>query len=520
MMTTIKQHGAAMLSWMSRAFTGASTTHTDLARWRPRNYSPAAALHSSRDTLVARIHDQVRNDGWASATLSRRIDAAIGAGWRLSAKPNARRLGIDQKQADELGDEIEAAFDEYAEDPRFFCDKQRRSYLGGLVALAYRHKLADGDAFAVLHWEEDRPYATTIEIVHPDRCVTPAGRREGDGVRSGVELGADGQPIGYHFLVQHPGENPLSGVSLARKTVYIPREDAFGRPIVVHSFDTTEAGQVRGVPLLAPIIKKLRMLGRYDEAELQASALNAVLAAFITTPFDSELIGSGIGKLDELTPHQKMRLDMYGEAPINIDGVRVNYLAPGDKAEFMNPRHPNSVFEQFQRTALRNIASATGLSYEQLSMDWSQSNYSSARAALLEVWRGLAADQGKFARTFMQPIYGAWLEEAIDRKQIKTPAGARPFHEAVGAWTKAKWIGPGRGWVDPVKEAAAAVARIQAGLSSYERECAEQGIDYQENFRQIAREREEMKELGLEFDLSGGQQQLRDDPEQSERNAA
>lgn len=488
----------------SRAFMAASTSHQDLARWVPRNYSPAEALHSSRDMMSSRIHDIARNDGWGSAAMSRHVDAAIGAGWRLSAKPVARRLGIEQKEADDLGDEIEAAFDEWANDPRFYCDLQRRQYLGAQMALAYRHGIADGEAFAVVHWCPERPMATTIEIIHPDRCITPKGRREGHGVRSGVELGPNGEPIGYHFLVAHPGETTISAAAVARQTKYIPRETAHGRTIVVHAFEIKEAGQVRGVPLLAAIVKKIRMLGRYDEVELQAAVLNALLAAFITTPADPELVANSLAGLNELTPYQQMRVDIYGEHPVNVDGARINYLAPGDKVDFLNSRHPNAVFEQFQRASLRNIASAAGLSYEQLSMDWSQSNYSSARAALLEVWRGLTSRRDQFAKLFAQPIYSCWLEEALDRKVIPFPKRARPFRQAVGAWSNAKWIGPGRGWVDPVKEATAAVLRIRSGLSSYERECAEQGIDYQENFRQIAREREELAKHNLNFDFDIG----------------
>lgn len=515
----LDQHGDPMLNMRSRAFTGASSTHPDLARWRPRNYSPAEAIHSSRDTLVSRIHDLARNDGWASAALSRNIDAVIGSGWRLSSKPNAKRLGITQEQADELGDEIEAAFEDWADDPRFYSDMQRRQHLGGLIALGYRHRLADGEAFAVLHWREERPYATTIEIIHPDRCKTPIGRTEGKGVRSGVELGPNGEPIGYHFLVKHPGDDGMSSLMTRQDSVFIPRETDFGRPIVIHAFESHEAGQVRGVPLLAPIVKKLRMLSRYDEAELQASTLNAVLAAFITTPHDPELVADGLGALDKLTPHQQMRLDMYGEAPVNVDGVRINYLAPGDKAEFLNPRHPNSVFEQFERAALRNVASSSGISYEQLSMDWSQSNYSSARGALLEVWRGLTARRDFFAKTFMHPIYAAWLEEAVDRGVIAIPKGARPFNQAVAAWTKSRWIGPARGWVDPVKESTAAALRMNVGISNLERECAEQGIDYQENMRQIARERKEMEALGLRFGLPGSLKEEADPPEEKRRSA-
>ena len=47
-------------------------------------------------------------------------------------------------------------------------------------------------------------------------------------------------------------------------------------------------------------------------------------------------------------------------------------------------------------------------------MDWGQVNYSSARAALLEVWRGFTARKEHFAQAFMAPIYAAWLEEGSD----------------------------------------------------------------------------------------------------------
>jgi capsid protein len=82
---------------------------------------------------------------------------------------------------------------------------------------------------------------------------------------------------------------------------------------------------------------------------------------------------------------------------------------------------------------------------------------------------------------------------------VKPPRGASPFDEAIGAWTQARWIGPGRGWVDPKREAEAAVLRLAAGVSNYERECAEQGLDYKDNFRQIARERRDKEALGLKF---------------------
>ena len=101
----------------------------------------------------------------------------------------------------------------------------------------------------------------------------------------------------------------------------------------------------------------------------------------------------------------------------------------------------------------------------------------------------------------MAPIYAAWLEEAIDRGTISLPKGAPEFAEAKAAYCAARWIGPGRGWVDPHKEATAATERMSAGLSTLERECAEQGEDYLETIQQRARERKEMMALGLDPDL-------------------
>jgi capsid protein len=80
------------------------------------------------------------------------------------------------------------------------------------------------------------------------------------------------------------------------------------------------------------------------------------------------------------------------------------------------------------------------------------------------------------------------------------PNGAPDFAEAKAAYCSAKWIGPGSGWVDPHKEATAATERLAAGLSTLERECAEQGEDYLETIQQRARERKEMIALGLDPD--------------------
>ena len=95
-------------------------------------------------------------------------------------------------------------------------------------------------------------------------------------------------------------------------------------------------------------------------------------------------------------------------------------------------------------------------------------------------------------------ITGAWLEEAFDKGLIKLPANAPSFEAAPTAWSHAKWIGPGAGWVDPKKEAEASNIRMDSGLSTLEKEAAEQGGDWKDVQDQRARERKRAINLGLD----------------------
>jgi lambda family phage portal protein len=484
---------------LASGFRGASYSDPDLAGWTPNLYSAHAAYKGDRIPLASRIHDLVRNDGWTSGGVTRVVDSIIGATWSLTSKPNARALGISDDAADELANSIEAAWAGWADDPDCYCDAERRLNFGGILGLLFRHRLVDGEALAKIEWlPRGGLYSTAVKVVDPDRLSNPYNQIDTVTRRMGVELGPSEEPIGYHIRMAHPGDAGVYNPNLW-KWEYFERETPFGRRLVVHAFEADRGGQVRGQPLLAPVVKKLRMLGRYDEAELQAAVLNAVMAALVESPFDHEQIAGAFGGGEELSSYQAQRLAYYDAAPVQLAGAKMMFTFPGEKVTLTKPSHPNSVFEHFVRASLRNVASALGTSYEQLSMDWGQVNYSSARAALLEVWRGYTARRGHFAAQAVQPIYAAWLEEAVDKGTVKLPAGAPDFYAAKAAYCAARWIGPGRGWVDPLKEAQAAAFRIASGVSSLEREAAEQGDDYLDTLRQIARERKEMEALGLDW---------------------
>jgi capsid protein len=128
-----------------------------------------------------------------------------------------------------------------------------------------------------------------------------------------------------------------------------------------------------------------------------------------------------------------------------------------------------------------------------LTKDFSKMNYSSARVALMEGMRFFGGRRNWLALGFYQPCYELFMEEMVEAGEIEAPG----FYENKTAWCRARWIGPGRGWVDQMKEAQAAELRMSIFISSLEDECAEQGKDWEELLEQIAEENARLKELNL-----------------------
>jgi lambda family phage portal protein len=456
------------------------------------------------------VRDLVRNDGWASGAVTRILDNAIGANFRPIAKPDYLALashtgikGFDHVWADEFGQAIEASFRTWANDPGRYCDAQRNLTVSQIMRLAFRHKLIDGDALAALYFLPERVspgrarYATTIQLIDPDRLSNPQMTFDQQSMRGGVEVDEYGAAIAYHIRRAHQGDWFSAEKSLTWER--IERETSWGRPNIVHDFDHDRAGQHRGgAGIFTPVVQRLKMLIKYDGTELDAAIVNAIFGAYIESPYDPEMVESALGEADTLNAYQQGRTDFHGERKIKLGDVRMPILFPGEKINAVSAERPNANFDAFEGAMLRNVAAGTGLSAQQISQNWSDVNYSSARAALLEAWKTLSRRRTDFAHGFAQPIYGAFVEEAMEVDAIPMPKGAPAFAEFRAAYSRARWMGPGRGWVDPVKEKQGAILGMDAGLSTLEEECAENvGADWRENVGQRAIEVKKFRDLGL-----------------------
>lgn len=472
------------------AHAAASLRARDMATWSPGRMSPDSALLTELDTIVARSDDLARNNGIAAGAERTSVDNVIGP--RLMCRPTPNRVALKKTAdwADGWSREVASEFSSFADTTWF--DAGDRLNFHSATRLAWRTIGSSGEVLALPLWLTDRKsrWNTCLQLVDPARLSNPNNSADTATLRGGIEVDQYGAPLAYHIRKTHPGDYvgfTVPSVQWERIPAYLP----FGRQRVIHLFDPERIGQNRGKPFVTSVARMFNSLDKLMFEKLRVAVLDAMIFAAIETPVDQETLAEMVGgdkKTDFETTLKEWRVQMRGGAMIP--------LPPGTKMTAFSPTRGTSELESFATLMLRHIAVGLNLPYELVFKDFSKTNYSSARAALLEAWRYFLSCRQLISDGWASPIYELWFEEAVNDDRIPD---CKPldFYKNRVAWTRARWIAAGRGWVDPVKEAQAAQLRMQLGISTLDDECAEQGRDWRENIEQIAREQAFIRELGV-----------------------
>ncbi len=489
-------------------YEAANWSTPEMSDWFPWIRSPDSEINLYRDRMVARQRDLVRNDGWASGVVDRILDSTVGVNFRLIANPDYRRLQLDNALFDEVWfaefrRAAEAYWRNYAVDLGRYNDVERQQTVSQQFRVALRHELVDGESLMLRYWLPDRiglgaaQYASATLLVDPDRLSNPFQQVDTATMRAGVEIDRLGVPIAAHVRKAH--QNDWYNAVESQEWDRIAWEDSDGFRRVVHGFKRDRASQHRGVSVFAPILSRMKMLAEYYGVELQAARVASVFGTFITSPFDRDMVEEALSGAEELNAYQDLRADFHERKNLMMNRVRIPTLVPGEDIKSVSSAHPHGDFSPFTHEMLRSVAAALGVSAEQVTQDYSETNYSSARAAIVEAEKTFKRRTADFEVNTATPIYAGWLHEAMDLGEMPMPKrGYVPSYlEARNAYARCKWLGPARGWVDPVAERQGAVLGMDAGFDTLENVCADQGEDWEENIAQRRREKEAFEEAGL-----------------------
>ncbi len=445
-----------------RAYAGAANNRLT-SDWVATNTSADSEIRMSLRTLRNRSRQLVRDNDYAKSAIRNIRNNVVGKGIAFQGQVMMRRGNrLDEK----TNDAIEKAWVRWGR--KKTCHTAGTLSMKDIQRMVITAVAESGEVLVRFIYQSfgggKIPFA--LEIIESDQLVDEwNGRAEnGNEVRMGVEVDQWQRPVAYYLYPKHPGDYQFTGVPQSNRYLRVPADE------VLHLGVPERVGQTRYVPWFHTAIKRLNNLGGYEEAEIIAARATAAVMGFIQSPEGNDAIGDdGVEG---------------GERVYDFEPGTIKELQAGETFSGFNPTRPNAQMDPFMRLMLRGVAAGIGQSYESLSRDYSQSNYSSSRLALLDDrdnWRVL---QEWMVESFLQEVYEKWLEMAVLCGALNLPA----YEVAPELYNEVRWMP--RGWesVDPLKEATANRLNVRSGFTTAQAVISEGGGDYEEVCKQRRRE--------------------------------
>lgn len=479
---------------LSGGYVGAKIDRAQLSRWMPLGGSPATDIIRDLPMLRARSRDQMRNAPVALGALNTTVSHVVGTGLTYTPSIDAKFLGLSDEQAAAWSSDTKRRFNAWAKSKD--CDAARQLDFYGLQDLAFRSTLESGDIGALtprIQRTKNSPPRLAVQLIEADRICNPNREADTDSRIDGVEIDpSTGEAKAVYVARQHPG-NILSGTNKWDRVDV--RGQQSGRLNFLLLFRLLRPGQVRGVPLIAPILEPLKQLNRWSDAELNAAVISGLQATFVTMDpeaFDTLYEDDAKGEIVDKA------MSWSGEME---SGQAINLL-PGENIASPTPGRPNPEFDPFWTAMVRQIGMALELPYEVLVMHF-QSSYSASRAALLMAWKGFRTKRDFMSKNFCQPIFELWLADEVAEGRISCP-GFFANDIIREAWSTAIWTGDGPGSIDPSKEIDAAQKRVDLGISNKQIESIlHDGVDWEQKHQQRVKEINAEKRDGIYFPPAG-----------------
>ena len=349
--------------------------------------------------------------------------------------------------------------------------------LYAIQALAVGTMFEAGDALVVAHFRSpaemrrmNLAVPLQLRVLEPEHLdETKTGPMKGGHycIR-GIEFDPLDRPVAYWLYRDHPRD------MIHRHQLQSHRVPAH---LVAHLFDEWRPGQVQGLPWCTPVMVKMRDSADYEDAHLVRQKIAALFSVFVSQ--QEGLIG-GDATDGELLPEK-------------LEPGIVEYLRPGEEVTFAEPPGVDG-FSDFSQISARQIAAGCDLTYESLTTDYSNVNFTSARMGWLEMAKSVERWQKSIVIPKLCGKVEMWLRMAIAASTDIDVSGRRWKHTP-----------PRPDMIDPVRETAAMQARVRNGFSSRQQEIAQHGGNAEEVDREIAEDNERAERLGIVLDSNPAQ---------------
>lgn len=430
-------------------------------KWRPRRAGASANADHLAD--AARIRAKARalrqNVPYIAAGLEALVDATIGT-------------GVVVRSTGREADRANALLAEWKQ----ICDADGRLDYDGLVAAAYDAMEQDGEVLVRLRPRlaiDGLPVPLQLQLLEVDWLDSSRnGSAGGNRIVNGIEYDPLGRVAAYYLWAEHPGDVGLVRLG-GMQSKRVPAE------FIIHLYRAQRPGQGRGFSRLAPVIVRTRDLQLYEDAELSRKNLETRLGVVYSG--DASLLANPAAVGEAADVAEARRSGDLGE----LSSGGVTELPAGGTLMSVEPK-PAGGYTEYVRQQLHLIASGMGVTYEMMTGDVSETNFSSARVRLLDFRRAVQRMQWLTLKPrLLDPIHHAFIDAAIVSGKLR----ARDY--AV-EYSFPKWD-----YVNPLQDVQADLAEISGGLASPSEKLRQRGYNPAAVFDEIAADFKRLEELGV-----------------------
>lgn len=464
---------------MGRRMYAAAKKNRLTSDWRGDDTSADAELVSSLRQLRGRSRQLCRDSSYAKRAKRLVVNNVIGSsgiGMQCQIKTN------DGKLIKRINDDIEELWGEWCQADQ--CHIGGRLHFASFERALMAQVFEAGEVFVRLHYEAvgQSRIPLTLELIEAERLADdfaqPGPALTGNHIRMGVEVDTYYRPRAYWIRERHPGEVRWP-IGSSQRYERVPASD------IIHLALIERWPQTRGEPWLHAAARRLNDMDGYSEAEIVKARKQANESGWIET-------------VDEYGEEQE-----DGSFEEESEAGIFKRLNPGEKVAQPPATAPNSAFADFMRAMLREVAAGAGPSYEAISRDYSQSNYSSSRMGILDDRDEYRFIQWFFIRDFRLLLHQKWLQQAMLVRAIST-VSLEQYASAPRKFEAVRYKPRGWTWVDPTTEVDAYIAAIEAGLTTVTDVVAQTagGQDMEDVLTTRDQELEMMREKGLVFTTS------------------
>ena len=425
-------------------FDSAQTTADNRKHWINADLlsADAAASPEIRSRIRSRARYEVANNSYARGIVLTLANDTIGTGPRL-------QMATGAAATDRL---IEKEFGSWVDEVG----------LSEILRTMRMARAQDGEAFALLATNPlyQHPIKLAVRPIEADQVTTPDFSSLALNAVDGIVFDVYGNPSQYHVLKVHPGAMVASPADYQR----------IQARYMIHWFRSDRPGQSRGLPDILPALPLFAQLRRYTLAVIAAAESAADIAVVMKTNTPAG------GEAAEVSPMAEMEFQQ-----------RMAVFAPeGWEPTQLKAEQPATTYEMFKKEILNEIARCLNMPYNVAAGNSSSYNYASGRLDHQTYYKSIAVDQRHCEAVVLDRILAAWIEEA-------TPVYGLELIGVPGH----QWFWDGHEHVDPQKEATAQAQRLASNTTTLAAEYARQGLDWEEQLEQRARELEVMRKLGL-----------------------